>query len=103
MNISDARQKLSEILHQIKSNQFSHRLIDVKLWSGAGVIIQAFPVKYDTSKVVVTTRHAKRLSWLFSDLRDCLQWTYDHQTKYEFFGGLATAAIRYQSNSRCEQ
>ncbi len=96
MNISDARQKLSEILHQIKSNQFSHGLRGVQLWSGAGVIIRAFPVKYDTSKVVVTTRHAKMLSWLFTELRNCLRWTYDYQTKYEFFGGLATAAIRHQ-------
>lgn len=96
MNISDAHQKLSEILHQIESNQFSQRLRAVQLWEGAGVLIRTSPIKYGTSKIVVTTRHAKILSCLFTELRDCLHGTYDYQTKYEFFGGLATAAIRHQ-------
>ena len=96
MYTSNARQKLSEILRQIKSNQFSPQLSAIELWEGAGVLIRAFPVKYSTSTIVVTTRHAKMLSWLFIELRDCLQGTYDSQTKYEFFGGLATAAIRHQ-------
>jgi hypothetical protein len=47
----------------------------------------------------VVTPHSRHLTWLFYQLRDAFGDILDYMTKYEFYGRLANAALRYQS--RC--
>lgn len=72
------------------------------LWGGADVVISfSEPPEqrggfYPAPRQVVTVA-ASELSWLFTQLRDLFANHYDGQTKIEFFGRLANAALRYQA------
>lgn len=85
---------LADIARIIRHPSFSKQIRGVKEWVGADVIITADKNRQYSSKyIVVYTRHAQALSWLIEQLKyifcpDCF-W------KYEFYGNLATAAIRY--------
>jgi hypothetical protein len=41
------------------------------------------------------TRHASQLSWLLTQLWEAVRPHMDHQSKFEFFGRLASTANRY--------
>jgi hypothetical protein len=77
-------------------------------WGGADVAIRAQPPKrppddgFGSGPRMVVTPHSHHLTWLVYQLRDAFydQRLLDHVTKFEFFGRLANAALRYQSG--CE-
>lgn len=70
-------------------------------WRGAKVVIaQTAPEPlgagfYPEPRLVIT-QIAPQLSWLFYRLRDVFSPHYDYVSKFEFFGRLANAALRYQ-------
>ncbi len=78
------------------------------LWGGADVVIS--PTRrpepagafYPAPRQVITTS-APELSWLFTRLRDIFAEHYNGQTKSEFFGRLANAALRYQAKRRGDE
>ena len=88
---------LPDIAQQIRHHSFVNRIRGVNEWGGAGVIITANKgSSYGNSDIVVYTLHAQALSWLIRQLKDIV--CSDYFWKYEFYGNLATAAIRYQYN-----
>jgi hypothetical protein len=85
---------LSDIERQIRHASFLNRIRGVKEWGGAGVIITANKNRlYRDSDILVYTFHAQALSWLIEQLKYI--FCPDYFWKYEFYGNLATAAIRY--------
>ncbi|PSF36152.1 hypothetical protein C7H19_14230 [Aphanothece hegewaldii CCALA 016] len=101
--IQNSQGKLTNLLQQIEKGQFKK----AREWGGADVIITTTPLQPSqseqnfypdpaTSNIIVITRHAQCLSWLFCQLGSILGWSYDSLTKYAFFSSLAIAALRYQ-------
>lgn len=70
MSQAKSYKTLTEITELIHHPRFSARYRNVREWGGADVIITASPIMQNTTKTVVTTRHALALSWLFCQLRD---------------------------------
>ncbi|MFB2891353.1 gamma-glutamylcyclotransferase family protein [Aerosakkonemataceae cyanobacterium BLCC-F50] len=89
---------LTEITELIHHPRFSTRYRNFREWGGADVIITANPIMQNTTKTVVTTRHALALSWLFCQLRDYTILS-ELIPKYELYGRLAQAALQYQYNN----
>lgn len=84
--------EIAEFFHQPRFLKLTEAFWE---WGGADVIVTSLPLGDQTSKTVVTTRHAKALTWLFRQLKDRtilseIIW------KYELYGNLALAALRYQ-------
>lgn len=77
-------------------------------WGGADVVISQVESKpgntgfYPPPRLVVT-QYSHELSWLFEQLRDLFRGLYDSQSKIEFFGRLANAALRYQRKKAREE
>lgn len=73
-------------------------------WGGAGVIIvdttpEAKPGGFYPDPRAVVTPYTRTLSWLFEQLWTVFRPEMDHRSKFEFFGRLANAAIRYQDKA----
>jgi hypothetical protein len=76
-------------------------------WGGAGVVISAThapapePESFYPDPRWVETPHAAQLSWLFVQLRDAFSPhpAYNGSTKFEVFGRLANAALRWNDRS----
>ena len=75
-------------------------------WQGADVIITsdfgAQQPGFLGHDLVVRTRHASALTWLFLRLRDAFGDHLDSTNKYRFFGDLAKAALTHLSASISE-
>jgi len=76
-----------------------------KDWGGADVVITSQKPEskgdgfYPEPRYVVTV-HAPQLSWLFVQLRNVFSVLLDGTTKIEFYGRLASAALRYQIKNK---
>jgi hypothetical protein len=73
-------------------------------WGGAGVVVTRHPVApdrpgdfYHRPRAIVTP-HTASLSWLLEQLWAIFRPAMDAVTKFEFFGRLANAAVRYQAH-----
>lgn len=85
---------LADIARIIHHPSFSKQIRGVQEWNGADVIITSDKNRQYSSKyIIVYTRHAQALSWLIEQLKYI--FCPDYFWKYEFYGNLATAAIRY--------
>lgn len=81
-----------------------------KGWGGAGVIFSSKKLKtkkgsfYPHPKAVITT-YADNVGWLLNRLKITFKYIINHASKYEFYGRLANAALRYQRglNKRGEE
>ena len=95
MNKAKRYKSPSDIAQQTRHRSFLNRLRGVPEWAGAGVIITANKDRsYWDSDIVVHTSYAQVLSWLIEQLGYTILG--EIIRKYEFYGNLATAAIRYQ-------
>jgi len=79
---------------------------DSKEFGGAGIRIcsqeRQSPADLIRGKPrTVITPNSHSLSWLIDRLKDAFTPLIDHQTKYEFYGRLANAALLYQA--RCNK
>lgn len=98
--IDDVKSQLEQLATQIYVGDID----TAELWGGADVLIAPSRSSkpsggfYPSPRQVVTA-NAPQLSWLFFRLRDIFIDFNDGQTKVEFFGRLANAAIRYQKKS----
>ncbi len=78
------------------------------MWGGADVVISPYeppasaPGFYPEPRRVVVAS-ASELSWLFFQLRDIFNAYLNGQTKIEFFGRLANAALRYQAKNQGDE
>lgn len=103
MNIDFAEKR--EALDALSSKILHESIPVAREWGGADVVITSRQPKrrggsfYSEPRFVVTP-NAQQLSWLFYQLRDIFSDTYDGNTKIEFFGRLANAALRYQEKHR---
>ena len=94
MNKTKRYKSLSDIPQQIRHPSFLNRIRGESEWGGADVIITSDKNrKYSSKYIIVYTRHAQALSWLIEQLKYI--FCPDYFWKYEFYGNLATAAIRY--------
>ena len=75
-------------------------------WQGGDVIItsdfEARSHGFLGHDLVVRTRHAVSLTWLFFQLRDAFGDELDARNKYRFYGDLASAALAQISQSPTE-
>ena len=95
MNKTKRYKSLSDIPQQIRHPSFLNRIRGESEWGGADVIITANKDRsYWDSDIVVHTSYAQVLSWLIEQLGYTILG--EIVRKYEFYGNLATAAIRYQ-------
>ncbi len=95
--IENTRRALESLKHQIETEDLTHEVQKSSEWGGADVIITSTPTNCETSKTVVVTKQAKALGWLLPKLRDSFSWVVEYQNKYQFYGRLADAVLRYQS------
>lgn len=77
-------------------------------WRGADVIVTsdfAWQPRHvsDEMDLVVRTRHARSLTWLFFELRDAFGPWLDATNKYGFFGALADAALKHLAANQPEE
>lgn len=94
MHKAKRNKTLSDLARLIRHPSFSNRIRRVKEWGGADVVITADKNRqYSSKDIIVYTRHAQAFSWLIDQLKDI--FCPDYFWKYEFYGNLATAAIRY--------
>ena len=101
MNKAKCYKSLSDIARQIYHRSYLNRIRGIREWGGAGVIITANKDRlYWDSDTVVYTSHAQALSWLNQELGCTILG--EIVRKYEFYGNLATAAIRYQHSRMSE-
>ncbi len=69
-------------------------------WGGADVaVLSARPEQTDNEfypdHLYVVTKHSLELSWVIEQLKDIFSTSLDYMNKYEFYGQLADAAIKY--------
>jgi hypothetical protein len=100
-DVDDARARLREVAARIANREIGSE----QFWGGADVaIVEERSIASDEAGFYpdprfVVTPYAHELSWLFYQLRDIFTVLpfYDGQSKIEFFGRLANAALRYQT------
>ena len=102
--IARAKDALKLLIMRIKNKEYKG---SDYLWIGADIAIdkKAPPKSTDwwpPQDEYVVTPYCKELSWLFIELRDIFyeEPLIDAFNKYEFFGGLADAAIKYMASTK---
>ena len=101
MNKDKCYKSLSDIARQIYHRSYLNRIRGIREWGGAGVIVTANKdSSYRQNDIVVYTLHPQALSWLIKQLGYTIVG--EMICKYEFYGNLATAAIRYQHSRMSE-
>lgn len=98
-NIEVALANLDQLADKIARNSARPARKD---WGGAGVVISAQAPTPSTDSFypdprTVVTANSLYVSWLFGELKHAFRAIIDSCTKFEFFGRLANAAVRYQS------
>ena len=73
-------------------------------WSGGHVIVTSDFSQMDGffGRFIIRTRHAKPVTWLIFELRDCFADQLNSETKYGFYGRLAQAAIDHLAANQPE-
>jgi hypothetical protein len=107
--IEEVREKLKGISEQIDREEYRKtKRHGQSGWDGAGVIFtRDEPARrgetgYYPEPRYVVTPYADDAAWLLYKLRDLFSYAglIDSLSKIEFFGRLATAALRYQKKAR---
>jgi len=91
-HIQKPREELEQICNSIEEKKYVEeaKRDNIQGWEGAGVYISK--TNKDSNKKIVVTSFAGEVGWLFNKLRDVFY-------KYEFFGRMARAALRYQEET----
>lgn len=72
-------------------------------WQGADTVVtSSFENGPEDHDLIVRTVHAKQLTWLFFELRDCFSNELNAGNKYGFYGRLAQAALDHLSANQPE-
>ena len=103
-DFGEVRVQLRQLADRVAQGEVGH----TDLWGGADVVVSmevppAHGSGFYPDPRTVTTPYAHELSWLIYQLRDIFADHYDSQSKIEFFGRLANAALRYQSQNTTPQ
>ena len=111
--------ELHRLQDRIASPDFSASVRQTRQWRGADVVITSRmtpelrawlddqPVVIGAQKTIprrraVVTPYARKLSWLFHQLRDCFREHLDFTNKYDFFAILAQAALDYLDANKAD-
>lgn len=114
-------EELDKLQAEIESGRYAREAATATKWRGADVIIatemdeeianwldnQPLVISFQelpAMRRAVITEYARELSWLFHKLARVFQGELDYVSKYDFFGGLAQAAIACldQSDDECD-
>ncbi|MEB3829123.1 gamma-glutamylcyclotransferase family protein [Phormidium sp. CCY1219] len=86
---------LTAIYEQIHYPDFSQLLEGIEEWNQAATIVTADSLPHHPGKIIVTTRHALGLSWLFSQLKERTIFP-ELIAPETFYFTLAKAVLNYQ-------